>query len=59
MLNAIAARSNNFVQINQGTFRYKLLINTVVIELMHLISLINLIQCQCIKHHLTKATCAV
>ena len=59
MLNANAARSNNFVQIKQGTFRYKLLINTVVIELMHLLSLINLIQCQSIKQHLTNATCAV
>ena len=42
MLNAIAARSNNFVQIKQGTFRYKLLIYTVFIELMHSLSLIQI-----------------
>ena len=59
MLNANAANSYNFVLIKQGTFHYKLLINTVVIELLHLLSLIHFIQCQSIKQHLTNAICAV
>ena len=59
MLNANAANSYNFVLIKQGTLRYKLLINTVVIELLHLLSLIHFIQCQSIKQHLTNAICTV
>ena len=59
MLNANAANSYNFVLIKQGTLRYKLLINTVVIELLHLLYLINFIQCQSIKQHLTNAICTV
>ena len=42
MLNATAAKSYNFVLIKQGTFRYKLLINTLFIELMHYLSLIQI-----------------
>ena len=59
MLNANAANSYNFVLIKQGTLRYKLLINTVVIELLHLLSLIHFIQSQSIKQHLTNAICTV
>ena len=59
MSNANAAKSYNFVLIKQGTFHHKLVINTVVIELMHLLGLIHLIQCQSIKQHLTNAICAV
>ena len=43
MLKANATKSYNFVLIRQGTFRYKLLIYTVFIELMHSISLIQII----------------
>ena len=42
MLNANATKRYNFVLIKQGTFRYKLLINTVFIELMHSLSLIQI-----------------
>ena len=42
MLNANAAKSYNFLLIKQGTFRYKLLINTFFIELMHSLSLIQI-----------------
>ena len=42
MLNANAAKSYNFVLIKQGTFRYKLLIKTFFIELMHSLSLIQI-----------------
>ena len=42
MLNANAAKSYNFVLIKQGTFRYKLLIKSFFIELMHSLSLIQI-----------------
>ena len=42
MLNANAAKNYIFVLNKQGTFRYKLLIYTVFIELMHSISLIQI-----------------
>ena len=42
MLKANAAKIYNFVQIRQGTFRYKLLIYTYFKELMHSISLIQI-----------------
>ena len=42
MLKANATKSYNFVLIRQGTFRYKLLIYTVFIELMHSLSLIQI-----------------
>ena len=42
MLNANAAKNYIFVLIKQGTFHYKLLINTVFMELMHSLSLIQI-----------------